>query len=298
MKKVLMIGVDSPIGWTIFNFLARESDYELIPIIAQDDEVFYFIKNKIIVPDLHNKKVIKKLILSYNPDVIINCVFDIYNFEVYNDKQDYWHNNYSFIENILRAALISESHVITFSSELVFDGNNGPYTEDALQLPNGFIGKTMLAVENFQKSLYNNMTIFRITDYYGFTPFGFNFYLDNIFGKKLIDVEANYFTNPVFVEDIAIATLKVIEKNAFGIFNLGGDDYLTKVDFIKAIIRNNYIFERKYVHEVRDNLIKKYGLVNLKATTTLGINFANLYDGATSMRFALSIGEKNRFSIL
>ena len=297
MSKVLIIGVDNPIGWTVFNFLARESDDELIPVISQNDDIFYFIKNKIIIPNLHNKKIIKKLILSENPDVIINCLFDTYKFDQFSDKQDYWHNNYSFIENILRAAVLSESHVITFSSELVFDGNNGPYNEEQLQLPNGFIGKTMLAIENFQKSLYNNLTILRLTDYYGFTPFGFNFYLDNIFAKRVIDVESNYLTNPVYIDDIAVAVMKVIEQRAYGIFNLGGEDYLTKSDYIKAIIRNNYIFERKFVHEVRDTITKKYGLVNLKATTTLGINFANIYDGSTSMRYALSAGEKSRFNI-
>lgn len=297
MSKILIIGVDNPIGWTVFNFLARESDDELIPVISQNDDIFYFIKNKIIIPNLHNKKIIKKLILSENPDVIINCLFDTYKFDQFSDKQDYWHNNYSFIENILRAAVLSESHVITFSSELVFDGNNGPYNEEQLQLPNGFIGKTMLAIENFQKSLYNNLTILRLTDYYGFTPFGFNFYLDNIFAKRVIDVESNYLTNPVYIDDIAVAVMKVIEQRAYGIFNLGGEDYLTKADYIKAIIRNNYIFERKFVHEVRDTITKKYGLVNLKATTTLSINFANIYDGSTSMRYALSAGEKSRFNI-
>lgn len=297
MKNILILGVDTPIGWTVFNFLARESDYNLIPIISQNDDVFYYIKNKIIISNIHNKKNIKKLILAHNPDVIINCLYDIYKLALYDDKQDYWHNNYSFVENILRAAVLSDSHVITFTSELVFDGKNGPYNEDAIPMPSGFIGKTMLAIENFQKSLYYNMTIFRLSDYYGFTPFGFNFYLDHVFGKGTIDIEANYFTNPVYIDDIAIACYKVIQQKAYGIFNLGGNDYMTKADYIKAIIRNNYIFEKKYIHEVRNNITKKYGLVNIKANAILGIDFANLYDGATSMRYALSGGDKNRFSI-
>lgn len=298
MKKVIVIGADKPIGWTVFSLLTRESDYNVVPVISVDDDVFYYIKNRIIVADLYDKKAIKKLILAHNPDVIINCLFDIYKYEVYHIKQDFWHNNYSYVENILRAAILSNAHVVTFSSELVFNGTNGPYDEEQIQSPLGYIGKTMLAIENFQKSLYHNMTVLRLTDYYGFTPFGFNMYLDNIFSKKMIDVETNYHTNPVFIDDIALACLKVVEQSNYGIFNLGGEDYVSKIDFIKSIARNNYIFEKKYINEVTNDIVKKYGLVNLKATISLGINFASLYDGATSMRFALSSGEKSRFNTL
>ncbi len=298
MKTIMVIGADTPLGWSVYNFLAREGDYNILLIMSQEDDVFGMVNNRIVVSDIYNKKLIKKTIFQYNPDVIINCVFDINRYEVYNKKQDFWHNNYSFVENIIRAGMVSEAHIITFSSELVFDGNNGPYNEDDKQIPCGFIGKSMLAIENFEKSLYHKMTIFRLSDYYGFTPFGFNFYLDNIFSKKLIDVELNYYTNPVYLDDIAIACMKVIEQNNYGIFNLGGSDYVSKAEFIMSVVRNNYIFEKKYMHEVRDSLVKKYGLVNLKATTVLGISFASIYDGATSMRYALSAGDRNRFSIL
>lgn len=281
MKKIFILGADTLIGWNIYKFLRRETNNTIYPVIHKYKANPEGNKNLIKVEDIFNKKNIKKLILSYNPDVIINAMFDINKYSENDQKQQFWSNNAGYVENIARASLINESQFITFSSEKVFDGLNGPYTEESIQLPNTFMGKTMLAIENMQKSIFHNMTIFRLTEYYGYSPFGFGFILDNIFDYKKIEVEGNVFSNPIYVEDIAIACYKAIENNTKGIYNLGGKTTMSRYEFIKTILDNNYFFNFNLLKEINPNIQKNYGLINLKATVHFSMDFTSIIDGSS-----------------
>jgi len=292
MKNILIIGADTPIGWNIYNFMERETDHNLIPIISKEDEYYSLNDNVIISKDIFDKKNMKKLIFRNNPDVIINCIFR--ENSNYDDsiKQQYWSDNVTFMENLTRACVVNDTFLIAFSSEYVFDGAKGPYNSNEIQKPINFMGKTMLAVENLCKSILTKYAIIRLPEYYGYSPYGYGNIADKISAKRDLTLASNHFTNPVFIEDIAITVYKVIEKNITGIINVGGSDYISLSNFGNSLVSYLNLYSDYLIKETNLKFPLNFGLVNTVTETSLSMKFSSLYLGATSLRYLMGINNK------
>jgi len=293
--NILIINAANPLGWSIANFLNRELDCNINIIASNKDNTLFYDKsvfdsaNLFINEDIYSRNYIKKIIYEVSPDIIINSTFfnDINN--VNNEKNKYWNQIVGLNEIIIRSALVTGSHFITFSSENVFNGLNGPYYTNVNPEPTDFYGKCYLAVENLLRSVYDKSTVIRITNYYGYTPYGFGYYPDKIMNEKNIKIFSNYFTNPVFLDDIAIAVYKIIEKKIYGLLNASGKDYLSLLAFANSFISYMNLYNSCFTIEDRLEQDKFYGLVNLETETKLPMQFSNLYDGISSLRYLFNL---------
>ena len=127
-------------------------------------------------------------------------------------------------------------HFTLLSSDFVFDGKTGNYSETDKPNPLSVYGKSKwLAEQELLKDDYTNWAIARTIIVYGQ---GHNLNKGNIFTWLISELSAgrevslitDHFRAPTWAEDLAEACLRIVAKQAKGIYHLSGPETLSIFD--------------------------------------------------------------------
>jgi len=124
-----------------------------------------------------------------------------------------------------------KSFFVFVSTDFVFDGKTGMYSEDDEPFPVNYYGRTKLDAEEAVKEYIHGWAIARTVLVYGKNNSGSGNIL-NIVSEKLkkgeeYSVVDDQIRTPTYVEDLAKGIVSIVEKKANGIFHLSGKDVLT-----------------------------------------------------------------------
>ena len=182
--------------------------------------------------DITKKNEVKNVIFDFYPDYIINASAYTNVDKSETERELAWKVNVKGVEYLAEAARIHDVRMIHISSDYIFDGMNGPYTENEKPNPLSYYARTKLASENVLKVSGIIYTILRTNVLYGSDSTGktgFVRWLVNILrdGKE-VRIVTDQENNPTFVYDLVQAINKVIEYNKTGVYNIGGKEFLTR----------------------------------------------------------------------
>lgn len=295
-KKILITGASSIIGEAVNRIISSEIDADIILITnASNDTVFRSWLRYYQISAL-NKQSTKAICLEERPDVIINTIglSDIEKCE--SNKRLAWELNTHIVENLTRISKIIDAHFITISSEHIFDGSKGLYSEDDKPNPINYFGKSKHAAENICRTQWNRFTILRTTLLYGYSSFkkiDFVEKIKNSVKNGFFFASSEIYTNPVYADDLASIVCKVIDKEKYGIYNVGGADWLNQLQIARTVaeifkLDMNKIIEAELPAKNNVKIPKKAGLLTLKTEFDLGFKFCTLQSGLESLKFRQS----------
>jgi len=232
-KKVLITGASGQLGNSVIKIL-----YKKYNLIATDININNINDTNISyeVLDITNSKNIKSIISKYNPDIIINLAAftDVDGCELNPEK--------AHLINTKSVELVLENfdgQFIHISSDYVFDGLNGPYSERDSTNPLNVYGDTKLEAEMVLQDSSLNWCILRtnvLFDYFQGTSASFlKWVIDSLQSSKTINIVNDQWNNPSWTQNFAEIIELVINKNVKGIYNYGGADYLNRYEFAKII---------------------------------------------------------------
>jgi dTDP-4-dehydrorhamnose reductase len=305
--KILILGASGKIGESITKFIMTETVHNLILLSSNSDKLIESERVKKYKVNSLDKKETKRICLEERPDVIINTASLSSIEQCENDKKLAFELNAHVVESLVRMAKIIDAHFIMFSSDQIFDGEKGPYTEHDKPNPINYYGKSKHAAENLCLSGCNKYSIIRTGTIYGMSSFGKCDFVDEIIyainKKNEIEVPRGRYSTPTFTDDIARAVEKIIRKKRFGIYNVAGQDWVNKYEVAlkAATIFSNYDYKILGVANDNSNTKIKYpekaGLITLKAETDLGFKFCSLESGLQALRHQLILSNKFHFII-
>ena len=123
------------------------------------------------------------------------------------------------IKNLSQTSL----KIIFLSSEYVFDGNQGKYSDNHPRAPNTAYGKHKKIIEDEIKNLTDNFLVLRLSKMYGLTK-GDKTILDeaaNLLNqKKEVLAASDQYFNPTFIDDLVKAIIDIQEKDLKGYINV------------------------------------------------------------------------------
>jgi dTDP-4-dehydrorhamnose reductase len=134
---------------------------------------------------------------------------------------------------------------IYVSTDFVFDGLKGPYSEDDQPNPVSTYGWSKLQGEYITRSLKVPWVIVRTILVYGVT-LSMNrsnlvtWVRDSLSQQKPIRVVNDQFRMPTLVDDLADGIISIIDRNKVGIYHLSGPEMISIYDFALKIAK---IFE-------------------------------------------------------
>lgn len=285
---ILVTGASSIIGEAIIEVLQTNTNYDIIGVSSkkiesteQENTTYYQV-------DTLDFKTLRKIVLSKVPDVIINTV-GLHDINLCNaNKKLAWNLNVDYVENLVSLSKIHRSWLVSFSTEFVFDGKTGRYTEKAIPNPANYFGKTKLAAENIIQISEINFTIIRLPLVYGVSSnprmdFVQTVIKNNLKGEKMY-VPKGYFTNPVLSDDVAWGILKLLDYPYYQILHFGGKTFIDLYDFTLEIEK---IFNLNSSIIVPEELPKpkKFGLESLFAEMRLDVKFSTVREGLTTFKY-------------
>ncbi|HMJ49988.1 MAG TPA: sugar nucleotide-binding protein [Burkholderiales bacterium] len=128
--------------------------------------------------------------------------------------------------------------IIFTSSDAVFDGTRGQWTENDPPKPILTYGKQKVAVENYLIEKGSTWVIARLSKVVGSEPG-----VHNLIGEWLEDIEAgrtlkcarDQIFSPIAVEDVVTALIRLAEGPFTGIFNVCGPRSMSRLDLLNML---------------------------------------------------------------
>lgn len=276
-NRILIFGSNGMLGQRLTNYLVSQ-DVELLTSSFEENS---FIKNVNYTQcDVTDRNKTKKLIFNFCPDFIINLAAftNVDNSET--QRESAWKVNVKAVEYMAESARALDSHIIHISTDYIFDGENGPYIENATPNPIGYYGRTKLASENVLKLYAVKHTVIRTNVLYGPTHFGrpdfVKWVIDSLTNKNQIRIVTDQINNPTFIDDLVTAILKIIELKKEGTYNIGGEEFLSRFDFTLRIA-DFFNLDKNLVIPILTKELNqparrplKSGLITIKAQSEIG----------------------------
>lgn len=190
--------------------------------------------------DITNKKKLKDELLRIRPDFIINTAAMTNVDACENDKDGCYDLNVNAVQYLTTVCLEMNAHLIHISTDFIFDGEKGYYTEEDAPNPLSYYGKTKLLSEQLIEESTLNFTILRTILVYGLVHemSRSNIVLwvkESLENQKEITIVDDQYRTPTYVEDLAMSCKLSIDKKAIGIYNIASSQLLSVYEIAQEI---------------------------------------------------------------
>ena len=278
--KILITGSNGLLGQAVAALINRETNYELI-LTSAEEKSYVEYRGKYEQLDITAKEDVKRIVAFYQPNVIVNCAA-FTNVDLCETERELsWRINVDGVKNLIIACRKENCRLIHISTDYIFDGKNGPYTEESTPNPISFYGRSKLAAENAITTSTINYVILRTMVLFGVgEKIKNNFALwmiNELKNNKPIKIVDDMIGNSTMVDDLAYAVLKSIEKNLKGIYNIAGPDIISRYDFA-MILCDVFKFDKKFITRIKTKDLQQAaarplnsGLIIYKAQTEMGL---------------------------
>ena len=238
MKSILITGAYGQLGESCSHHL--KNNYKLILSAISP------LKNGIKL-DVTDQQSINNILEENNPDIIINlaALTDVDKCEL--EEKNAYRINFDGVKNLCKDF---SGHFIQISTDYVFDGMNGPYSENDRTNPISVYGKTKLDAENWLIDNYSKSTILRSNVLYSYseqTKASFlKWIIESLVAKRPIKVVNDQWNNPTWTDSITEIINLLIERELYGLFHYADKDILSRFQFSQLIAK---------VFELNDSMI-------------------------------------------
>lgn len=181
--------------------------------------------------------------------------------------------------------------LIFFSSDAIFDGKKGPYSENDKPNPISEYGRQKLEAENFVNKL-DDFAVIRTSSIYGWDKRKLNFasrVIDSLNNNKEFKAPIDQYYTPTYVKDLANATLKLVGKEFNGVYNIAGPDFMSRYEIALDVCKI-FKLKKEFVIPVKSSQLGQTakrpeygGLINEKAVKDLGIRLLGIKEGLKDM---------------
>lgn len=298
LKRVLVIGSNGLLGQKVAELFIRGSGHHIVLASLHKEPVRELQSTEYHPLDITSKKDVRNVIAAVEPDVIINTAAMTNVDQCEKEKELAWKVNVEGVENIIEASRRTNARIVHISTDYVFDGKNGPYTEEDRPNPLSYYGKSKLASENALRASGVEFLIFRTIVLYGLAPGvrpNFALWLIQNLEKNMpVRVVNDQLCNPTLADDLAYATLRGVEGNRTGIYHVGGRDIVSRYEFALQLARV-FEFDSSLINPIKTVHLRqpaprplKSGLVTLKAEVELGLKPSSTEQGLYILKNQLS----------
>lgn len=238
--------------------------------------------------DICNKKELEHEIYRIRPEIIINCASytDVDGAEFPENRSKASRTNCAGIASLRD---VFDGRIIHISTDYVFNGKSGPYSENAEPDPICWYGQTKYCGEEMLQE-YNcpGDTIVRTTIIYGgHKPDFASKILLMLRDGKEITIPNNLYGNPTYVYHLASGLMELAYKvKPPKILNIAGSDVISRYEFA-IMLANVFGYDVENIHPTTniDGQAKRPRKVGLKVDLAkkLNIPIYSTVDGINSL---------------
>ncbi len=280
--KILVLGGSGLIG----NFFIRNSiNHEIITTFNKTKiNTSNIISKKINLPEDWTK--LQNLILEKKPDIVLNSMAFSNSDFCETNKEKVYALHVKVSEKITALCSKINSKIVFLSTDYVFDGKKGNYTENDETNPINYYGHSKDLAEKITLKNENNLVL-RTAMVYGLSSKVrfLRYVIENLRKNQEINTYNDIFNSATLLDDLTNGISKAIEFDANGIYHMVGSSCVSRFDFAKTVAK---------VFNFNENLVKPVSIVssklkaqrpvkpclnNSKAVKTFNIKFSSINEG-------------------
>ena len=234
-KKVLITGSNGLLGQKLVELISKDINYQVIATARGENRLPSSIGGYHYESiDVTNREETLGKIAYLKPDYIIHTAAMTNVDQCETERDACWDLNVRATETLVEASRANDIFLLHVSTDFIFDGENGPYDEEAEANPISFYGVSKLAAERmvFKSANFIKWAVARTVLVYGIAHdmSRTNIVLwvkKSLEEGKNITVVNDQFRSPTLAEDLAMGCFLIIQKEAQGIYNISGKEVLT-----------------------------------------------------------------------
>ncbi|MCE9672701.1 SDR family oxidoreductase [Myxococcus stipitatus] len=190
--------------------------------------------------DLTREEDVESAVKAAAPHVIIHCASMTEVDACEKNPEAAYAGNVLATAAVARGAREADAHLIHVSTDYVFDGDAGPYDEEALPNPRGVYASTKHMAEQSARVLAPGCAIARTAVVYGWPPvegrLNFGAWLvTNLEKGQQVKLFEDQVVSPSLADNVAAMLVELGERKLGGTWNTCGGTVIDRVGFGRAL---------------------------------------------------------------
>lgn len=227
--RILITGVNGLLGQKLISLLASMPDVELhatgrgVCRIPKGNYTYHRV-------DLTEEGTLYGLFEQERPDALIHGAAMTNVDACEETPEECQLQNVTVVESLIRACINHDTFMTLVSTDFIFDGNDGPYSEEDTPNPLSEYGRSKLEAEDALRKSSLRWAIARTILVYGVTSDARSNIV--LWIKKSLEegnplqLITDQWRMPTLAEDLAMGCWLMTKKRAKGVFNISGKDLL------------------------------------------------------------------------
>lgn len=230
--RILITGANGLLGQKLVSLLNNETSVELIATGRGSNRLSILANGVYHLMDIEDAHNVHEVFKSTRPDVVINTAAMTQVDDCELNREACYKANVIAVQNVVDACVEFDAHLIHLSTDFIFDGTQGPLSEEAIPNPVNYYGESKLLGEEIIMNSTLSWSIARTVLVYGAVK-GLqrsNIILwvkENLEKGKPLQVVEDQWRTPTLAEDLAMGCWLLAKTKAKGIFNISGEEMLT-----------------------------------------------------------------------
>jgi dTDP-4-dehydrorhamnose reductase len=290
MKRVLVTGSNGLLGQKLIDLALTQPDISLVATSSGSNrhpiKVGYIYQEL----DVCDSAALRAAILLHQPQAIIHTAA-MTNVDACESNQEACEKlNVTAVASLATLCQEFNIQLVYLSTDFIFDGADGPYTEDDSPKPLSFYGESKWKAEQAIVTSGCTYAILRTIIVYGvaaaMSRSNIVLWAKNALEKgETISVVNDQWRMPTLAEDLAAACLAAVQKEAQGVFHVSGKDFMNMVELVHQVA-NFWHLNASLIKPITSASLNqaakrppKTGFVLAKAITELGYQPHSFVEG-------------------
>ena len=251
---ILVTGTNGLLGQKIIYQLRNRSDVKLIATSKGDNRTFA--KDGYIYEDMDitNAMQVQSIFEKYQPDALINTAAMTNVDACENDKVLCQKMNVDAVGIMIEQCKKHNTHFIQLSTDFVFDGTAGPYSEEDEPHPLSYYAMSKYESELMLQQSGLNWAIIRTIIIYGVVDDNQRsnvvlWTINSCRAMKDINVITDQYRMPTLAEDLASACINCAINRKQGIYHVSGNEFMSIWDSVQRVA-DYFNLDKSFIHPV------------------------------------------------
>lgn len=241
MSRVLVTGALGLLGLKIAQLFAKDPAHQVLATFGNSKENWTF-DIPAEAASVADFGAVTALLLSFKPEVVINCAAYSKVDQAEFERAAAYQVNAEAVGFLAQEVKRIGSFLVHFSTDYIFDGKAGPYSEEARPNPLGYYAKTKYWGEEKVVRVGCRHLVVRTNVLFGIhelasKPNFFMWLAGELSAGRPVKIVSDQYNNPTLADNLAALVKEAVEKKLEGVLNLAGKTYLSRYDFAMRIAR-------------------------------------------------------------
>jgi len=232
-RKLVVTGASGLLGNKIVE-LAKEN-FEVTPIHNTKP-----LHSNSLTLDITDAAEVSSLFSRLKPTAVIHTASETNVDKCEMEKEHAWKTNVEGARNIAETCQKVNAKLVAISTDYVFDGEKGLYSELDKPDPVNYYGLTKLEGEKQVINHCKNYAVLRTSVLYSWHPWKQNFatwVINKLKQQQEITVVEDHYNTPTLADNLAEMALEVAEKDLQGVYHASGNERISRYEFAKQIAK-------------------------------------------------------------